>query len=157
MSRDIICGAFGLAIATAYYAAATGIQQSLLSDAVGADGIPKLLAISLGLFSALLLLRAALRRQTTRGGEAQEAATMRQHLRALGLVGLGFAYAAVAPYLGYPLALALLIGAAVVYFGLRPSPRLVLVSAAGAMILWVLFVKLLNVPMPVGIWPRLFG
>jgi hypothetical protein len=43
------------------------------------------------------------------------------------------------------------------YFGLRPDLRLVLVAALGAAVFWALFVKMLGVSMPAGIWLRLIA
>lgn len=152
--RDLVTGALGLVLAAVYYLAADALPVSLLSDAVGAAGVPKALAIGLGLLSAMLILRAAAR-LTIRG--TGSAADPWPHLQAFGVVGLGAAYAALAPYLGYPVAIAALIGVTALYFGMRPSPRLVLVALAGAALFWGLFVKILGVAMPEGLWPRLIG
>ena len=43
--RDMISGAAGLAIALAYYALADALPVSLLSDEIGAAGVPKSLAV----------------------------------------------------------------------------------------------------------------
>ena len=153
--RDLVTGALGLVLAAVYYLAADALPVSLLSDAVGAAGVPKALAIGLGLLSAMLILRAVAARPTFRG--TGSAADPWPHLQALGVVGLGAAYAALAPYLGYPVAVAALIGVTALYFGMRPSPRLVLVALAGAALFWGLFVKILGVAMPEGLWPRLIG
>ena len=62
MRRDLACAALGLAFAGAYWAAARGLPRSMLSDAVGADGVPRGLALLLALFSILIAMRALLRR-----------------------------------------------------------------------------------------------
>lgn len=152
MRSDLVCGGLGLALAATYFAAAGRLPVSLLSDAVGADGVPKALAVTLALLSVLLLLRAAMRRPS--GGAAT---TMAAHGRSLGLLGLGAAYVAVAPGLGYPLAIAALIGVAASYFGQRPDFRLASVSILGAALFWAVFVKMLGVAMPIGAWPRLLS
>ncbi|MGQ0663619.1 MAG: tripartite tricarboxylate transporter TctB family protein [Pseudomonadota bacterium] len=157
MWRDLVCGVLGLALAAAYYAGAAAVPVSLLTDAVGADGVPRMLAISLGTLSAALLVRAMVAREAVGGEETPEAGGALRYARALGLVALGFLYVGVAPYLGYPLALALLLAATVVYYGLPPNLRLVPIAVAGAALFWVLFVKMLGVPMPVGVWPRILG
>jgi hypothetical protein len=148
--RDLVCAAAGLALAGAYYAAAAAIPTSLLADGVGAGGIPKLLAAALALLSLVLGARSLL-------VNSRAAAVDGPHLRALGVAALGFVYVAVAPYLGYPLALALLVAAATLYYGERLRPA-VLVHAIGcAALLWLVFAKLLGVAMPAGAWARLLG
>lgn len=153
MARDVLCGGLGLTLAGVYYLQADALPRSLLSDAVGADGVPKALAIGLAAVSAILVVRALALRPATQA--RSEPFDVLVHLRALGVVGLGAAYAAAAPFLGYPLAVALLIGLTAIYFGQRPEPRLALVAAFGAAVFWSLFVKMLGVAMPAGIWLRL--
>jgi hypothetical protein len=147
----MICGAFGLAIALAYYALADALPVSLLSDAIGADGVPKSLAIGLGGCSVLLVGRAVL----MRGGAAIrfEALT---HARAFGITAIGAVYAALAPLLGYAPAIAFLIAGTALYFGTRLNARLILVAALGGILLWALFVRMLGIPMPEGTVLRLF-
>ena len=145
MRRDLVCAALGLALAGAYYAAAAALPTSLLADGVGAGGIPKLLAVALALLSFVLGARSLL-------VNSRAAAVDGPHLRALGIAGLGFAYAAAAPYLGSPLALALLVAAATLYYGERLRPAVVLYAIGCAALLWLVFAKLLGVAMPAGAW-----
>jgi putative tricarboxylic transport membrane protein len=154
-ARDIVCGAFGIALAGLYYLGAQALPVSLLSDAVGAAGVPKALAVALVSLSALLIIRAIVLRALTHSDAEKPSA--RTHLRALGVVALGGVYAAAAPIIGYPVSIALLIGLTALYFGLRPDLRLVLVAALGAAVFWALFVKMLGVSMPAGIWLRLIA
>jgi hypothetical protein len=79
------------------------------------------------------------------------------HLRALGVVVLGFGYVALAPWIGFLPAVALLIGATAIYFGGRPSATVVLLSITGGVVLWLVFARMLGVSMPVGLWARLLG
>lgn len=145
--RDILCGACGLVLAAFYYRVADALPVSLLSDEIGADGVPKSLAVGLALCSLLLVGRAVLLRRASSGGEAP---SILDHARSLGVVGLGAVYAVIAPVLGYAPALALLLAAVALYFGAGLSLRLVLVSALGAVLFWALFVKMLGVAMPSG-------
>jgi putative tricarboxylic transport membrane protein len=140
--RDMICGAAGLAIALAYYALADALPVSLLSDEIGAAGVPKSLAIGLGLCSILLVGRAALTR-----GAAISFDTL-THARALGIIAIGAAYAALAQLIGYAPAIALLIAGTALYFGAWLSPRLIMVAILGGAALWALFVRMLGIPMP---------
>jgi putative tricarboxylic transport membrane protein len=150
--RDMACGAAGLAIALAYYALADALPVSLLSDAIGADGLPKSLALGLAVCSALLLGRAVLTRNT-----ATVAFAFLTHLRALGIIALGALYAALAPLIGYGPAVGLLIAATALYFGTALNTRLIVIAAAGAAVFWAMFVHMLGVPMPRGtLWHALF-
>lgn len=153
VSRDDILGLGMMVLAAAYWAAADRIPVSLLSDNVGADGAPKMLAVALAICSAFLVVAARLRKVSTAGEEEGSSADPRRaHLRAAGLLaGLG-AYALLLPVLGYPLALALLIGGAAVYGGARPTPSLVAISIAGGVGFWMFFSKFLGVLLPLGWW-----
>ena len=146
MRRDLACAVSGLALALAAWLAARALPTSLLSDGVGADGVPKLLAGALAAVSLWIGTRALLRR----AGAADEPAA--RHLRALGVAALGFAYAACAPFLGYPLALALLLGAAALYYGASARPQTALFAVAGAFVLWLVFARMLGVAMPGGLF-----
>lgn len=153
MRRDLICAALGLGFAAAYFAAADALPTSLLADNVGAGGIPKLLALALALLSVLLGARSVI----AVAPAASAGAGAGQHLRALGVAALGFAYVAAAPFLGYPLAVALLVAAAALYYGARLSMSVLVYGAACAALLWLLFARMLGVAMPAGVWSRLLG
>ena len=153
MNRDFTAGLIGLILAIAYYAMATQIQNSQLADEVGPAGLPKIYAVLLGGFSALLMMRALLR-PVVAGGKTRAAGEELFALRrALGVLAIGVAYVVLVPWLGYPLAIALVIAAASLYGGGRISLRLAAVAALGALGLWFVFVFLLHIGQPAGIWP----
>ena len=153
LSRDEILGLGVMVLAAAYWAAADQIPVSLLSDSVGADGAPKMLAVALAFCGALLALATRLKPVAMGADDdASPEERRRVHLRALGLVlGLG-TYILLLPVLGYPLALALLIGGAAIYGGARPSPALVAVAISGGLVFWLFFAKFLGVLLPLGFW-----
>ncbi len=153
--REIALGGFALVLAAGYFAAAAAVPVSLLSDEVGASGVPKALAVSLGVLGAMQLGRTVLFAVNADSGDAPRGAAT--HARAFGMLAIGIAYTLATPYLGYPLALASLIFVVAAYAGLRPSPRLGLVAVVGALFFWVSFVKLLSVSMPVGAWRWVVG
>jgi len=148
--RDVALGLAALALAVAYWLAADGIQDSLLSDAVGAGGLPKALAVVMGGAGALLAIRAAL----LRGAAAAGAGPAPAHGRALGLFAMLVAYVPLAPLLGYPLALGAMAAAVALYAGAPARPGLLAYAAGVAALFWLGFVKLLGVAFPVG---ALFG
>jgi putative tricarboxylic transport membrane protein len=157
MRKDLLSGLGLFLIAAAFYWAATGIQVSTLSDNFGPQGLPKALAICLGVVSIGLIGRAFIARTaassqaepSSEGGEGEPGeATLP---RALGLVAIGAGYVAIVRVVGYVPAIALLIAAVALYEGLRPSLRLVAVALGGAAFFWLLFVQVLGVPQPQGL------
>ncbi len=60
MNKDLLSGAVLLAVAGAHYTWSTQIADSTLSDEIGADGLPKMLAIILGILAVCLIGRALL-------------------------------------------------------------------------------------------------
>ena len=140
MRRDLVCAAIGLALAGAYWAAASRLPTSFLSDAVGADGVPKALAVLLAVFSLAIGARALFR--------PAEGPEKKSHLRALGIAVLGFVYIALAPYLGYLISAALLAGAAALYYGAPRGPAVALFAAGTAAVLWLAFGALLGIALP---------
>ena len=156
MGRQLICGLSALLLAGVYYAAAAGLPTSFLSDDVGADGMPKALAVALGLLGVLAVSFAALRRKIVAAGSTPVGG-IAVHVRALGMLALGSIYAALTPWLGYLSATIALIFLVAAYSGQRLTLRLAAISGVGGLLLWLAFVKLLGVAMPPGILAPLLG
>jgi len=144
---DVALGLGSVGLAVIYWALAAQLPESLLADAVGAAGFPNVLAIALALCGTLLALRAMKR-------PAQPAAPMdwTSHAHAGVLASILVAYVIVTPLLGYPVALALLIGAVATHGGARGTVSLLVTSAAAGLLFWLGFAKLLGVAMPLGLW-----
>lgn len=140
MRRDLACAALGLALAVVYWAAADALPVSLLADEVGADGVPKGLAVLLAVFSLGIAVKAVLK---PRDGNPPE-----KHLKALGIAALGFAYVAIAPLIGYVIAITLLAGSAALYYGARRPAGVALFALGSAAVLWLVFGALLGIPLP---------
>ncbi|MGQ0543924.1 MAG: tripartite tricarboxylate transporter TctB family protein [Betaproteobacteria bacterium] len=100
-----------------------------------ADGVPKLLAVVLGILSLL----AAFQKE---GLEIQAFS-----LRSLGVAGLGFACAAILPFTGYLLGAGLLAAASAFYYGAR-GRNVVIFSVLTAIFLWLIFARTLGVALP---------
>lgn len=75
------------------------------------------------------------------------------HLRALGLLVIGAAYLLVVGTIGYLPAMALLLLATAYYIGRPWSAGLLVVALGGAGLYDLIFVRLLGIPLPQGIWP----
>jgi len=139
LRRDLACAALGLALAGAYWAAANALPESLLSDAVGADGVPKGLAVLLAIFSVLVGLKSF---------SPRESPEKQNHVRALGIAVLGFLYVAAASFIGYLVSITLLAGGAALYYGAPRRFGVALFALGTAASLWALFAGLLGIPLP---------
>ena len=148
MNRDLVFGAGCLALAAGYYLMAAVIPESALSDAVGPQGLPKTYAVVLAALSLVLIVRSA--RQSAADSRPRSLA------RVGGMLLIGILYLTVVPWLGYVLSLTGLIAATTYYQGGGFSARVVMVAMSGAIFFWVLFVAVLGIPHPPGIWPSLF-
>jgi putative tricarboxylic transport membrane protein len=149
---DFALGLGAIVLAAAYLRLAAGIPESLLSDSVGAAGLPRAVGWALGVAGALLCARSLLRPAAHASPSA--GAGWRAHLRALGLLAILFGYVLLAPWLGYALATGALLAAGAAYAGARSGRALVLVPAIAALVFWLLFVHAFGIPMPGG---ALFG
>ena len=150
-TKDFVLGTATLALAAAYYAAATRIPETTLADAVGPAGLPKSYAVLLAGLSGILMVRSL-----SQG--ARDSRQITQHypwLRAARLLLIGVAYLIIVPWLGYVASVAGLIMAATFEGGLV-SRRVIVTAVLGAVSFWLLFVVLLGIPQPPGMWPALF-
>ena len=149
MNRDTVFGAICLALAAGYYVMAAAIPESALSDTVGPQGLPRTYAVVLAALSLVLIVRS---RKTRLSVSDRRVPIM----RVAGMLVIGIVYLAVVPWTGYILALAGLIAATTYYQGGGLNGRVALVALSGAIFFWVLFVAVLGIPHPPGIWPSLF-
>lgn len=152
MNKDLIGGLVLLAFTASYYWAIGSIAHSSLSDEVGADGLPTLLAIGAFFVGALLALRGAvtmLRARAPASGESDE--EIASAPRAIGFLLFGAAYIVLLPYTGYVVAVALLIAGIAVYEGASRDWKIPVVAVGGAVFYWAVFVKLLGVQQPAGL------
>ena len=151
------------AMAVAYWFTADAIPQSRLAGQGGADGLPKLLGIALGVLSLVLAGQTLyeMRREAANGPAEQSDSDDHEskgtgwggHLRALGLVGIGIVYLLLLPHLGYMVSSGLLLGAVATYAGLRPSLATLAFMVFGGIGFYLIFVKILQIPLPAGFWP----
>jgi hypothetical protein len=139
LRRDLACAVLGLALAGAYWAAADALPKSLLADAVGADGVPKALAVLLAVFSFLI---------GATGFRKKETRERQDPLRPLGVAAFGFVYVAAASFIGYFVSIALIAGAMALYYGAPKRGSVALFALGTAAALWALFAGLLDIPLP---------
>jgi len=151
MNKDVLSGVILLAFAGAYYWATLHVPDSSLSDEVGAQGLPSILAILLAGLAVLIILRGvttARQPQLAVDADTDDEEATATPRRALGLLAIAAGYVIVAPFVGFAPALALLIAAVAVYEGMRPSWRMAAVAVSGAIAFWLVFVQLLGVEQP---------
>lgn len=147
----MVVGVLALVFAGIYYYLANDIHRSLLSDQVGADGLPKLYAIILGVLAVFLIVKSlAFRAVAAKAEPEPETVTALGHLRAVGLLGLGVAYLLLISKLGYLLTIFLLLVAVTAYCGAKLNLRLLLINAAGSVVFWLVFAKMFSVSLPSG-------
>ncbi len=150
--RQEIAGAAGLlAFAILYLIGANGIQQSTLSDEVGARGLPFLLGVLLAIVAVGIMARAAFASGAATGDDEEAGSTLP---RVLGLLGCAALFVVVAWLAGYVIACAITLLAVMVYEGGALDKRAIAIAVGGAFVFWVTFVYFLGVAQPVG---KLFG
>ncbi|MDQ0468963.1 tripartite tricarboxylate transporter TctB family protein [Labrys wisconsinensis] len=175
VGRDAVCGVATLVVALLYYLGARAIPESMLADAIGPSGLPIGYAGVLAALSVVLIARSVLGRSpaadrrgapTARPPAADEAApgrsarprrgedvALRDVARAAGVLAIGIAYVLALPAIGYPLGIALLISAMVLYQGGKAGRSLALAAIGGAALFWLVFAHVLHLPVPMGLWP----
>jgi putative tricarboxylic transport membrane protein len=154
-NRDTAFGVLGVVLAGIYWLAAEDIQRSFLADEVGADGVPKMLAMALAVLGAVTVVRSITAKKIAL--DDKEAGGKGQHLRAFGLLMICLLYLALMPVLGYFAATAALIAGSAVYAGEGFGRNIVLTAIAGSVALWLIFAKLFAISLPAGVWVRMAG
>ena len=155
---DFFLGLGAIALSAAWLYLASGIPESMLSDATGAGGVPRLLGWAMAGLGLLLCLRSvSFAAQESSGSPAEalpaDADTTsaprkaHPHLQALVLLGIQAGYVVLAPYLGYMVATAVLLAAVAAYGGTAIDRNLLLISAVGGIALWLAFSKALGISM----------
>jgi hypothetical protein len=140
---DLWIGLALVALAAAYYAEARAISDSLLTDEVGAAGLPTLLAAVLAISGAALAVRSQ--------GAAAIRVTFAFTSQALGLVALMVAYIFLLPITGYPLLIAALVAGVALLAGARPTLGLGLIAILAGAFFWLTFHWLFGITMPAGL------
>ena len=149
--RDRLLSVLTAVFALSYISAARRIEDSLLSDAVGAGGVPQgvgiaMLAAAVALFAKSFRAGAAATVPADEAGPGWRAIA----LRTAGLVTILVGYGLALPLLGYPLTVSLLVLATGWLAGAAMRWPLLLCAAIAGPLLWALFDWALKVRMPVG-------
>ncbi len=157
---ELIGAGFCLARAGAYWFGATHTHKSsLIGTGVGADALPRGLAITLGVLALVLILQALFQRRSgPLPGDAPAspeklAESRRKHLRAAGMFLIGVVFLLAVGYVGYIPAIFTMICVTAVYNGRPMSWRIAGIAAVLTAAFYTLFDLILRIPMPSGIWP----
>jgi hypothetical protein len=161
MNKDLL-GGFGLlVVAGAYYLGIGSIADSTLSDEVGAAGLPRMLALFLAVIAVAIMARAVLAGRAVAAANSVPTADADEEdddeasatlPRAIGLLLFGAAYVAILPFAGYLLSITLLIAGIALYEGAARSWKMPVIALGGAVFYWAVFVKLLGVHQPAGLF-----
>jgi len=160
MTKDAVCGFIAIVVAAFYLFAASGLRSSPLGDSVGSAGFPNIIGWGLAAAGLMLVVQTLWGRSRGRSAaapqgwipsEAFAAGAGRATLRAAGVVAIVIAYLVLLEPLGYILSVGLMVGAVALYLGTPPTWRALATAAIGGVALWLLFVVLLDIPLPPGI------
>lgn len=153
LSRDFTGGIAAICIGGVYLFYTIQIRSSSLADSIGPAGIPRALGIIMIALGMILCLQATIRylksEKPVKPAWTGEGKRIRN---AAGLLLLGIGYLAVVNTLGYIVSLTLLVTLTALYLGSPLSWRVPVIAGGGALILWTLFVQLLGIAMPSGIF-----
>ena len=153
---DFYLGVGAIALSGVWLYVASGIEESMLSDATGAGGIPRVLGYVMAALGLLLCLRSvSFSAHAPRAVAADPPPIASEprswksnpHVQALALLGILAGYVILAPYLGYMVATAVLLGASAAYGGAPINRNMLLISAGGGIVLWLSFAWALGIPM----------
>lgn len=160
--RDRVLAVGAGVFAASLMAGARAIEDSMLSDAVGAGGVPfgvgvVIAVAAVALFAKSFIVRKAVAdepadRPAKKSAEADERELGLQTivLRTLGLVAILVAYGLLLPWLGYPLTISLLVLASGWLAGAPITAPLLLCALFAGPLLWAMFDWALQVRMPIG-------
>jgi putative tricarboxylic transport membrane protein len=156
--RDRLLAVAALVFACSLVAGARALEDSLLSDAVGAGGVPQGVGIAMALAAVGLFAKSFFNpiRQVAAPGATEagcsETANKGWHAaaRTVGLVAILVLYGLLLPGLGYPLTVSLLVLASGWLAGAALKPPLFLCALGAGPLLWAIFDWALRVRMPVG-------
>ncbi|HEU5256962.1 MAG TPA: tripartite tricarboxylate transporter TctB family protein [Vicinamibacterales bacterium] len=155
-NRDLLFGIATLVVAAVYYGLAVAIPQSDLADPVGPQGLPRVYALLLAGLSLILIARSLRPSATNPSASNPESRVPNPGTgipRVIGMLLIGVAYIIVLPWFGYLLSVAALITATIYFQGGSINGRSILVALSGAAIFWLLFIWLLRIQYPAGLWP----
>lgn len=161
--RDRVLALLSALLALGFIVASRAIEDSLLSDEVGAGGVPQATGIAMLVAAVALFAKSfigaapaaptPMPASVPTATPAKPPADRRSFwLRTLGLVLILCGYTLLLPLVGYTLSISLLVLSAGALAGAALRWPLLLAAALAGPVMWVLFSLLLQVRMPAGSW-----
>jgi len=156
--NDLIVGVVLIALAVIYWLGADHIPKSILEGGIGADALPKMLGVVLGLLSSILVVQSVLAHRTPQrdGDDAPVKKGWRLHRHMLGMLCIGIGYVVLVEFIGYVCAIAYLLAAVALLTGGASRRAVISFAFLGAIFFWALFVYALDIRQPKGLWPELW-
>jgi len=153
MRKDLFASIGLLGIAAFYYTTAVTIPQSTLDEpgVPGPSSLPTVLAAFLAVIAITLGARALAAGPPRSRASDDDKEDQAPWPRALGILGIAVLYIPAASFVGYPIALFLLLVAVALYERKAPDWRLFAVAGGGAVFFWLLFDIVLGVRQPEGL------
>jgi putative tricarboxylic transport membrane protein len=149
--RDVLTGVLAVVFGWFYRQQAHSIENSLLSDEVGAGGVPGAIGAFFCLVGLALIVKGLWYVAKTPAVESTPT-DWRKHGMALSLLMVLAFYVLVLPVIGYMLAVALMMAMVAWLAGSKQHRTVILMAVIGGPSLWVLFDQVLRVRMPAGFW-----
>lgn len=141
---DLAIGIGLLVAAMIYFQQSFAITRGFASDRLGPAFFPRLLAVVLGALALTLIVRAVSGRSDPSRPPAIRSGVL------IGLIVLLVLYALALPSLGFILTTPLLVAGAIWLLGLRQWPRVAGTALSVTLVLYVVFVRMLHVLLPMG-------
>lgn len=155
LTRDFVGGLVAIGLGSLYLVFSFRQRVSALADSIGPAGMPKVLGILMVALGMILCVQAVYQySKSVAPASVEWDGEGRKILRAFGLVGIAVVYLFLLASLGYVFSIALLLAAVAIYLGAPVSWRIAVIAVVGALMLWAIFVVLLDVPMPAGIFSQ---
>lgn len=158
ITRNLTGGLLTFVLGSVYLYFAYGIRKSALADTMGAGGVPRVYGWVMVGLSVILICQALwgyIRSKEKISLREEWQGQGMNTLKAAGLLCFGIVYLLIVDVLGYLLSIALLLFGVALYRGAPFGLRLAAISIGGAIFIWGIFVLVLGVRMPPGIFKAL--
>lgn len=142
-TRDVVGGAVLMAVSAVLFTQLTGVEEVVFEDDIDPMQYPRYLVVLLALMGALLAGRGLTLRE-----EAGDIPIFSR--RTFGIMAVLLAYAVIFTSAGFVISSFLAGSAVALIMGWRRLPLLVALYALAVAAIWVLFIHILRIPLPMG-------